>query len=619
MHLRSLWDFINILDKNGLLHRIDTFVDPVLEIAEITDRISKQKYGGKALLFTNTGTDFPVVTNLLGSEARLSYALRHDNLTQIGYNFELLFNLFAKPKKKFFDKLYLALQLKRLGAFLPVLKKGKGACQEVVITNPDLSILPILQLWPKDGGRFITLPLVHTKDPVTGTRNVGMYRIQVFGPDLTAMHWHRHKTGANHFRKYKQIGKKMPVAIALGGDPVYTYVATAPLPEGIDEYLLAGYLRARPVELVKCITQDIEVPADADIVIEGYIDPEEDFILEGPFGDHTGFYSKPDYYPRFHVTAITHRKNAIYPATIVGVPPQEDAYFIKATERIFLPLVRKTMLNEVLDWNMPIAGGGHNFAIVQIKKHYPGQGKKVFNALWGAGQMMFNKIMVVLDQDIDIHNYQQVAEAVLKNVDPVRDLVFTYGPLDVLDHSGEEFTYGSKLGIDATSKLTEEVASEQVRQHYQSIDVEKLLEFEEIVRVNADLLQKNLPILIISLRKKQKVKNLIEKIRPELGLTNLKLVIFVDDLFSIDDYFLVAWYAGNNIAPERDIYILDGKIYVDATMKTKQIDNVRDDYPEIALMDGRIIKKVDQNWTKYGFTQFIPSFSLKFRRDQNEN
>ncbi len=615
MHLKSLWDFINILDKNGLLHHIDYYVDPVLEIAEITDRVSKQKYGGKALLFTNTGTDFPVVTNLFGSEARLSFALRHDNLAQIGYNFELLFNLFAKPRKKFLDKVYLAFQLKRLGAFLPVLKKGKGSCQEVIITKPDLSILPILQLWPKDGGRFITLPLVHTRDPITGTRNVGMYRVQVFGPDLTAMHWHRHKTGASHFRKYKQIGKKMPVAIALGGDPVYTYVATAPLPEGIDEYLLAGYLRAKPVELVKCITQDIEVPADADIVIEGYIDPEEDFILEGPFGDHTGFYSKPDYYPRFHVTAITHKKNAIYPATVVGVPPQEDAYFIKATERIFLPFVRKTMLNEILDWNMPIAGGGHNFAIVQIKKYYPGQGKKVFNALWGAGQMMFNKIIVVLDQDIDIHNYQQVMEAVLNNVDPQHDLVFTYGPLDVLDHSGEEFTYGSKVGIDATKKFQEERSGIGTKHDLQAVDLDSILKHDQVVQVNDDLLRKNLPVLIISVRKKQKIADLIKKIHPELSLTNLKLIIFVDDLFSINDYFLIAWYVGNNIAPARDIYLLDGKIYIDATMKSKQIDNVKEDYPEIALMDEQVVKKVDKNWAKYGFKQFIPSFSLKFKRN----
>ncbi len=617
MGFKNLREFIDILERNDLLIRIDHYVDPVLEIAEITDRVSKQKYGGKALLFTNTGTKFPVVTNLLGSEARLSIALRHDNLAQIGYDLNKLFNLLVKPKKNFLQKLAVAYELKRLGAYLPVVKKGRGLCQEVVITEPNLFDLPILKLWPQDGGRFITLPLVHTVDPISHQRNLGMYRVQVFGPDLAAMHWHRHKTGATHFRKYKQIGKKMPVAIAIGGDPAYIYTATAPMPEGFDEYILAGYLRRKPVELVKCITQDIEVPSDVDFVIEGYIDPEEDFILEGPFGDHTGFYSRPDYYPKLHVTAITHRKNAIYPATVVGIPPQEDAYFVKATERIFLPLIKKSVLNEILDWNIPVAGGGHNLAIVQIKKHYPGQGKKVFSALWGAGQMMFSKIIVVLDQDIDIHNYEQVLRTVLKNLDAQRDLIFTYGPLDVLDHSAEEFTYGSKLGIDATTKLPEEQTDFQDRQEI-VFEGEKIKEiFEQVTSVNSELLERDIPAVILRVNKgKGRIPDLIKGLKEQIELIQgIKLVIIIDDHMP-KDLYTVAWLTGNNVAPARDISIYstiyNNVLFVDATFKTSQEKDVKFDYPPVAVMDKSIIEKVDKNWEKYGFKEFIQSPSLKF-------
>ncbi len=618
MHYSSLWDFINILEKYNLLIKIDHYVDPVLEIAEITDRISKQKYGGKALLFTNTGTGFPVVTNLLGSEARIALALRHDNLEQIGHDLDLLIKILGAPKKNIWQKLVTAFQLKKLGKIFPVVKKGRGACQEVVIKDPDITQLPVLQLWPGDGGRFITLPLVHTKDPITGQRNVGMYRVQIFGPQLTGMHWHRHKTGANHFRRYKKVGKKMPVAIALGGDPVYTYVATAPLPEGIDEYLLAGYLRGKPVELVKCITQDIEVPADADIVIEGYIDPEEEFILEGPFGDHTGFYSKPDYYPRFHVTAITHRKNAVYPATLTGVPPQEDAYFAKATERIFLPMVKNTTLNEVLDWDIPVAGCGHNFTIVQIKKTYPGQGKKVINALWGAGQMMFNKIMVVVSQDIDIHNYEQVLRTVLENFNPRTDLVRSFGPLDVLDHASEEFTYGSKLGIDATEKLPEEKTDIPSLETGQ-VDWQKIVnDFDEIKAVNTSLIDKSeLPVAIFYVEKKRKISALAGEILRKYDLKFLRLLVFVDNIIPEDDLHLTAWLAGNNVAPGRDVWVEGSTLIVDATFKLPEFDDIKEPFPGITVMADEVIRKVDENWEKYGFKEFLRSYSLKFRQNKN--
>ncbi len=614
MHFHSLNDFIQQLKQYDLLLEINEYVDPVLEIAEITDRVSKQPYGGKALLFTNTGTHFPVLTNFLGSEARLALALRRENFDQLAHNLDLLFDHFTKPNKNFFQKLEAAYRIKGLANVLPKSRSGRGTCQDVVITEPDLFDLPILKLWPKDGGRFITLPLVHTQDPLTGRRNVGMYRVQVFDKDLAAMHWHRHKTGAHHFLKYKKIGKRMPVAIALGGDPVYTYVATAPLPENLYEYILAGFIRNQHVSLVKCITQDIEVPEDADIVIEGYIEPDEELILEGPFGDHTGFYSKPDYYPRLHVTAITHRKDAVYPATVVGVPPQEDAYIAKATERIFISFVKNSVSPEILDWDIPFAGCGHNFMIVQIKKTYPGQGKKVINALWGAGQMMFNKIMVVVNQDVDIHNYEQILSIIANNVEPRTDLLFGHGPADVLDHASERFTYGSKLGIDATDKLPEEIDDGlPERVEIQKFDYEKIItEFDEIKGINTSFLEKGLPILIIFVDRQRTVKTLLEEVLSRYDLTFIKYIAVVDNIIPLDDEHLVAWLVGNNIAPARDVFFVKGTLVIDATIKKVGIDSITEQWPEIAVADIETIKGIDQKWSKLGFKKFIISPSLKF-------
>ncbi len=616
MQFDGLKQFVEILKRYGQVVEIETFVDPVLEISEITDRITKQPYGGKVLLFKNTGTNFPVVTNLFGSEFRLALALRHNNLSQIGQNLDLIFKFALKPRRSFLQKLSALSKLKRFGAILPIYKSSKGKCQEVVYRQPDLNILPVLKLWPEDGGRFLTLPLVHTYDPIERKRNVGMYRIQIFDSQLAAIHWHRHKTGAKHFRHYKRLGKEMPVAIVLGGDPVYTYVATAPLPDGIDEYILAGYLRGKPVELVKCITQDIYVPADADIVIEGYVDPDEEFILEGPFGDHTGFYSMPDYYPRFHVTCITHRKDAVYPATVVGIPPQEDYYFAKATERIFLSLVKNSVLDEVIDWDIPAAGTGHNLAIVQIKKAYPGQGKKVITALWGSGQMMFNKIMIVLNSDIDIRDYEQVLATVLKNVNPKKDFVFTYGVADVLDHASERFTYGSKLGIDATEKFPEEnLSQEEVNDaEIKDIDHKIFSQCRYIRDVNLSLLSKGYPVIIFSVDKEKNVREIAKEIIDKFELKWLKYAVFVDSRIPAYNLFLVAWYALANLAPQRDIFFIDDVVVIDGTYKTEQLDNITRQWPKMALMDRQTIAKVDSKWQQYGFDKFVSSFSLKIRR-----
>ncbi|MEY3948450.1 MAG: hypothetical protein RL512_1261, partial [Bacteroidota bacterium] len=457
MAWRDQQAFIEALEKQGELIRINTYVDPHLEIAEITDRISKSGGGGKALLFENTGTGFPVLMNAYGSEKRMCMALGVDSLDSIAKEIEDLFKLLASPKENMLDKLRLLPKLGQFASWMPKIIKGRGACQESIIMDPDLSKIPVLTCWPKDGGPFITLPVIHTKDLETNSRNVGMYRMQVFGPTLTGMHWHKHKVSAKHFSAYKKAGVKMPVAVSLGGDPVYAYSATAPLPENVDEYMLAGFLRKKKVELVRCITQpEIEVPADADIIIEGYVDPADDLIWEGPFGDHTGYYSLADWYPRFHVTAVTHRKNAVYPATIVGIPPQEDAWLGKATERIFLAPIKMTMVPEIMDMDMPVEGVFHNLVITQISKDYAGQGQKVMNAMWGAGQMMFNKILVLADQGIKIQAYKELTTYVFSNLNPATDISFSTGPMDVLDHSCSKMGFGGKMCIDGTNKMPEE-------------------------------------------------------------------------------------------------------------------------------------------------------------------
>ena len=353
--------WIKTLEEAGELVRIKEYVNPLLEIAEITDRISK--HDGPALLFENTGTQFPVLINSMGSEKRMAMALGVKNLDDIGREIEKLFQQIAGPKESILDKLKLLPTLNSIGSWMPKVISGKGDCQQVIIHQPDITKFPVLKCWPEDGGPFLTLPIIHTKDPHTGIRNVGLYRMQVFSAALTAMHWHRHKVSARHFNEYKKLGQKMPVVVALGGDPAYSYCATAPLPDGVDEYMLAGFLRRKKVELVQCLTQDAQVPADADIIIEGFIDPAEEYILEGPFGDHTGYYSLADYYPRFHITCITHRKDAVYPATIVGIPPQEDAWLGKATERIFLMPIKMTMVPEIIDMNLPVEGVFHNLVV----------------------------------------------------------------------------------------------------------------------------------------------------------------------------------------------------------------------------------------------------------------
>ena len=451
----NLQDFISKLESAGELIRIGTQVSSVYEIAELTDRQAKSAGGGKALLFEKTDKGFAVLTNMMGSERRISMALGVERPEDITVRIESLLKQVTSPKDSLSDQLKMLPLLSEVARWFPKKLKRRGECQQVVLTGDDasLDILPILKSWGCDGGRFVTLPMVNTLDPQTGIRNVGMYRMQIFDSKTTGMHWHRHKTGARHYDGYKAAGRIMPVSVAIGGDPAYTYAATAPMPDNMDEYLLAGFLRRKPVKLVKCITNDIYVPDDCDFVIEGYVDPSEPLTVEGDFGDHTGFYSLTDLYPRLHVTAITHRKDALYPATVVGVPPQEDAYISIATERIFLAPIRLVMQPEIVDMTMPVAGTSHNIAIISMSSRYKGQAAKVTQGMWSAGQMMFNKYLVLTPATTDVRNAEQLA-ALLRGCDPKSATIRGEGIYDVLDHATATCGFGGKLALNLTENST---------------------------------------------------------------------------------------------------------------------------------------------------------------------
>ncbi|NMC49124.1 MAG: menaquinone biosynthesis decarboxylase [Desulfovibrio sp.] len=452
MAYTDLQAFLRELEKKGELKRIGTPLDPYLEVAEITDRVSKKH--GPALLFENVGNGrFPVLTNAFGSYTRMHMALECENLEALAS--EITEFLEVEKPTGIIKKLKLLPKLARMANIFPK-EIGSGPCQEVVLTGDDvdLSIMPVLTTWPGDAGPFITLPGVITKNPETGRRNLGMYRMQVFDRKTTGMHWHRHKGGAYHYHLAEKLGKRLEMAVCIGPDPAVTYAATAPLPDELDEMLFAGFLRRSPVELVKCKTVDVEVPANSQFVLEGYVEPGER-RREGPFGDHTGYYSLADDYPVFHVTALTHRRDAVYPATLVGPPPMEDCFVGKATERLFLPLIKK-QLPEIMDMSLPLEGVFHNLCFVSIDKRYPGQAKKVMYALWGMGQMMFTKIIVVVDKNVNVQNTSEVLWRLGNNVDPRRDVVMVDGPLDALDHASPLAFYGGKMGIDATKKGPED-------------------------------------------------------------------------------------------------------------------------------------------------------------------
>jgi len=451
MIFNDIREFIDFLEDKKDLVRIKTEVDPILEVTEITDRVSKK--GGPALLFEKVkGSKIPIAINLFGSYQRMAWALGLEDFNEIGQKFSSL--LKTDPNMKFMQKIEALFDLYKLSTSSPKEVK-KAPCQEIV-KDRDFSLFdyPILKTWPNDGGRFITLPMVITKDPESGKQNLGMYRMQVYDERSTGMHWHTHHDGAVNFRKTAKLGRRMEIAVAIGGDPITIFSATAPLPYNIEELFFAGYLRGKAVEVVKAKTVDILVPARAEIILEGYVEAGEERI-EGPFGDHTGYYSVAAPFPVFHVTCITHRKDPVYPATIVGKPPMEDCYMGKATERMFLPLI-KMQFPEIVDMNLPLEGVFHNCALISIRKSFPMHASKIINAVWGLGQMMFTKFVFIFDEEVNVQNTSEAAWKAFNNVDPARDIIISEGPLDVLDHSAARPIYGAKMGIDATKKWPEE-------------------------------------------------------------------------------------------------------------------------------------------------------------------
>ncbi len=604
---KNLSEYVALLEREGELLRVRTQVDSELEIAEITDRVCKSADGGPALLFENTGTDFPVLTNMLGSERRLELAL--GGLADAEQRLSELLAMATKPAKK----IGMLPVLGRVASWMPRKVRGRGECQREVVRS--LDELPVLKCWPHDAGRFITLPLVHTVDPQTGARNVGMYRMQVVDGSTTGMHWHIHKTGERHYKQWKRMSEcddahlidqktnplrsssdreinpgkhrndkdsearstvgRMPVTVCLGGDPVYTYAATAPLPDGIDEYLLAGFLRRRAVRLVRCLTNELWVPEDCDFVIEGYVDTAESKFMEGPFGDHTGFYSLEDMYPYFHVTAITRRRDAVYPATIVGIPPQEDLYIARATERLFLEPLR-LMQPEVRDLWMPAEGVAHNLALVAVDVSYPGQAFKVAAAMWGAGQMMFDKVLVVLPAGVDLHDLSAVARRV-RNADVASDVLFGRGVSDVLDHAATVTGVGGKIALDLTVERKDKkpkCGSGRLIEEWGVVVV-----YDGVVPDAAE-----------------DVNYIVMADEAARGLTDAELL----------------WHVAANTDPVRDIELCDGRLVIDGRTKIRRGDGYPARVPNVVVSALQTIALVDSHWTEYGLGDFIPSPSLHY-------
>jgi 4-hydroxy-3-polyprenylbenzoate decarboxylase len=551
--------FVSFLEEKGELVRVRERVSHDLEITALADRAVKS--GGPALLFEDVeGKDFPLVIGLYGTRRRMAWALGLDDLDDLGARLRELIDV-----KVGGGLVGLASNLPKLRelASLPPKRVRRAPVQEVVWRGDavDLGRLPILKCWPDDGGPFITLPLVITKHPETGEVNIGMYRMQVMGKDVTGMHWQRHKTGARHLEAAKRLGKRLEVAVALGGDPALTYAATAPIPPipGINEYSLTGYLRGKGVELVKGVTVDLEVPANAEFVLEGYVDPEEPWVVEGPFGDHTGFYTLQDLYPAFHVTAITMRAEPIYPATIVGRPPMEDAYLIEASERLFL-VPAQLILPEIVDYHMPPAGIAHNLVNVVITKTYPGQAYKVGNGLLGLGQMMFAKVVLVTDADVAANDHPGFWRTVLANAVPGRDHQIAKGPIDVLDHASRAWSYGSKLVVDGTVKHREELGGADADAEPWAPGPERpaadLPEHAEIF----DQHQPGGGFWFITTRKTRadQGRHLGEWAARQEAAVGVRLIAVLDETTDPRDFEDAMWTLLNNIDPERDLQVVDG-------------------------------------------------------------
>lgn len=608
---QNLGEFISDLDKAGELVRINAPVSRDLEITHITDLASKAPAGGKALLFENVRESrFPVLTNAFGSERRVCMALGADSLDSLAERLDKFVKI--EPPKSLAHLAKMLPMGMDLLRFFPR-KAGCAPCREVVYRGEgvDLSMLPVLRCWPQDGGPFVTLPVVFTKSLETGRRNAGMYRLQVFDRNTTGMHWHIHKDGSHYFQEYRRAGKRMPVAVAIGTGPAVTYAATAPLPRGIDEMILAGFIRRRPVQMARCLTVDLEVPAEAEFVLEGYVDPDE-LRTEGPFGDHTGYYSLVGEYPVFHVTAITHRKAPVYSATIVGRPPMEDCWLAKATERIFLPLLG-AVLPEVRDFWMPWEGVFHNIVVVAIDKEYPGHARRIMSALWGQGQMSFSKAVVLVDQGVNLGFPREVLSTILNEVELESDVFITEGVLDVLDHSAPEPLFGAKIGLDATRRRPDE----KERTHAgarRDLPVPDEKTISRLVKASSKLLTSfhapALPVrnrvLLLNFARDGKTpgRTILEKILSKGGLEAFSVFVLLDPAIDLSDYSLVLWKVFNNVDPARDILKRNGRIAVDATKKGPEDGHTRP-WPDDIEMDPQIVRQVERRAKELGIEAFL--------------
>jgi 4-hydroxy-3-polyprenylbenzoate decarboxylase len=603
----DLHSFIADLERRGELIRIKEPVSHDLEITEIADRLVKK--GGPALLFENViGKSFPLVIGLYGTRKRMALALGVEELDDIANRIRGLLDV-----KLGGGLIGLASNLPKLKelAALPPKRVRSGPVQEVVWRGDevDLHKLPVLKCWPQDGGPFVTLPLVISKDPETNDLNIGMYRMQVFDKNTTGMHWQRHKTGAKHLEKAKKLGKRLEVAVALGGDPALTYAATAPIPPipGINEFSMTGFLRGKSIELCKGITIDLDVPAHAEFILEGYVDPNEPWREEGPFGDHTGFYTLQDLYPVFHVTAITMRRNAIYPATIVGRPPMEDAYLIEASERIFL-VPAQLIIPEIKDYHMPPAGIAHNLVNVVIEKSYPGQAYKVANGLLGLGQMMFAKALLVTDEKVKPQNHLEFWRTVLKNAVPGRDSQFAKGPTDVLDHSSRSWSYGSKLIIDGTIKHKEENPDDtntwQPNLERSSKDLPKHAEILDQHQIAGGF-------WFITTKKvrAQQGQHLGEWAARQSCAKGVRLIAVLDHETNPRDFEDCIWTLLNNIDPERDVQIIQDTFGTEPTFVMDGTPKLAEEgfsrtWPDKITMSEDVKRKVDVLMSKLGLGAF---------------
>lgn len=606
MSYQNIQEFISRLESAGELIKIKKQVSPILEITEIADRVMKSPEGGKALLFEKVeGSDFPVLINAFGSFRRIAMALSADpdavaeRLKQI---------LEQSPPGTVLEKLSLIPKAISWSRFFPrFLNMKTPPCREVVYTGKDvdLSIFPVLHCWPKDGGRFVTLPVVFSRSLKGDKQNAGMYRLQIYDKCTTGMHWHIHKDGSHYFQEYRKAGRRMEVAVAIGTDPAVTYASTAPMPRGVDEMILAGFIRQKPVVMVKALTVDIHVPAEAEIILEGYIDPEET-RLEGPFGDHTGYYSLADEYPVFHVTALTHRRNPVYSATVVGRPPMEDCFLAYATERLFLPLIR-TILPEIADYHLPWEGVFHNIVIAAIDKEFPGHAAKVMSGLWGTGQMSFAKAIVLVDNKELLTDGRQLLRHILEIIDVDIDITITDGILDVLDHSAPQGLYGAKIGIDATARICGEYPRPPKRPQQHQMSKEELLVFLKsidagFVSVRTIFPGSTLPLILIAVLKNDAMNSSYFIGCLQNHALSPSIMVLYDASVNLQDDSVVLWKAFNNVDPRRDIIITPSpasNLIIDATKKGPADGHIRP-WPDDIEMSCEIIRLVDKKFPEFG-------------------